>query len=137
MRGGRVNPCATANKKIETLLKRNDHSPCRRNEVRPTQSLASLYREDPKHARSPRNTRIDPACWSVDPLICSWQRVGGREGGQGVVLQLHSCQAARPPGRMLSMCSLNHLSDVFLLKQQDYFISFSKVNFKRTEKLII
>lgn len=50
------------------------------------------------------------------------------------MLPLLPCQAARPPGRMLPACSLNRLSDVFALKQQDDFISFRKVNFKRTEK---
>lgn len=35
------------------------------------------------------------------------------------------------------MCSLNHLSDVFLLKRQNYFISFCKINFKRTERQTI
>lgn len=80
---------------------------------------------------------MGPACWSADPLICAWQTVIEREGDQGVVLQLHLHQAARIPGRMLTMCSLNHLSDVFLLKLQHYFISFSKINFKITEKQII
>lgn len=124
---GWANLCAPANSKIETLLKRNDHSPCRRNEVRAAQRFASPCREDPKHARSWKNARIHTACWSVHPLICAWQTVIEREGGQGVVLQPCLCQAARPPGRMLPMCNLNCLSDIFLLKQQDDFISFSKV----------
>lgn len=38
---------------------------------------------------------------------------------------------------MLPVCSLNRLSDVFLLKWQDDFISFSKVILKEQKKQII
>jgi len=66
----------------------------------------------------------------VDPLICSWQAVSERERVQGAVLQPYWCQVARAPGRMLHVCSLSHPSDVFLLKQEGNFISFSKTILK-------
>lgn len=72
---------------------------------------------------------MGPVCWSVDPLICACQTIIEREADQGVVLQLHLCQADRIPGRMFTVCSLNNLSDVLLFKQQNYFISFCKINF--------